>query len=129
MVSLTTTLFCLAMTVYHESRGEPILAQQTVAHIVLNRADNQDKEVCDVIKEPYQFSWVKNGKGPKIKEYEAWVNSLVIAQEAIERTKDKTGGANHFWKAGYNPSWSDRCVWKKRIKNTVYCKIPMKSLS
>ena len=46
----------LALTIFHEARGESSLAQQAVLEVVLNRTSST-KSVKDVILAPYQFSF------------------------------------------------------------------------
>ena len=55
--------FCLALTIYHEARGEPLEGQRAVAEVVLNRVAHSSfpDDVCGVVKDPYQFSYVSNG--------------------------------------------------------------------
>lgn len=55
---------CLASTIYHEARGEPQHGQIAVGKVVMNRVNHKTEfpnEVCHVIKQKNQFSWV-NGK-------------------------------------------------------------------
>lgn len=58
---------CLALNVYHESRGESIKGQEAVAYITLNRSlsENrkygQSKHICDIIKADKAFSWYNKG--------------------------------------------------------------------
>lgn len=44
---IKTALLCLALTIFHESRGEPIEGQYAVAEVVLNRAE---KEILKYVK-------------------------------------------------------------------------------
>lgn len=54
---MDTILLCLALTIFHEARGEPAIGQKAVATVVLNRARIRDMDVCDVLLEKGQFSW------------------------------------------------------------------------
>ena len=53
---METLLLWLSLVVYFESRGEPTVCQQAVAHVVLNRT--KDGDVAKTVLAPYQFSWV-----------------------------------------------------------------------
>lgn len=57
-------LFCLSQVVYHEARGEPILGQVAVAHVVLNRVKSPlfPKTICKVVHQPGQFSYIEYSK-------------------------------------------------------------------
>ena len=61
---LATSMLCIALTVYHESRNQPVPTQMAVASVVMNRAKQEHKSVCSVVKQPKQFSFVHNGRIP-----------------------------------------------------------------
>lgn len=55
-------LQCLTATVFFEARAESPKGQKAVADVVLNRTKHPafGGTICDVVRQPYQFSWVKN---------------------------------------------------------------------
>ena len=59
---MTEALFCLAMAIYFEARGEPMVGQVAVAQVVINRVTDYryPDDVCAVVKEGYYYSWDKN---------------------------------------------------------------------
>jgi spore germination cell wall hydrolase CwlJ-like protein len=110
-------LACLSLNVYHEARGEPETGQLAVAHVTLNRARRKKMKVCDVVVEPYQFSWTTGGVIMRMNGWtlmphmvpadrEALKKALRIAELAISRKLgDPTNGAL-FYHADYvSPSW------------------------
>ncbi len=50
---------CLADVIYFEARGEDRAGMQAVGEVVLNRVKDSryPDNVCDVVYQPYQFSW------------------------------------------------------------------------
>lgn len=50
-MTLSEALLCLALNVYFEARGEPIIGQYAVAHVTLNRVKENNSTVC---KEVYK---------------------------------------------------------------------------
>jgi N-acetylmuramoyl-L-alanine amidase len=58
---------CLAVAIYHESKGEPLAGQLAVADVIINRTKSHrfPGSVCGVIKQPGQFSFVKGGRLPE----------------------------------------------------------------
>jgi len=64
---------CMKAAIYHEARGEPIEGQIAVALVIYNRTESGKfpNTICGVIKEPEQFTFVKNGDLPKMKDPEA----------------------------------------------------------
>lgn len=92
---LNLSVFCLAMAVYHESRGEPDYGQVAVAHVVLNRVSDPrfPADVCSVIEQKKQFSFDR--KIPK--EISAWNKSVNIARNVlVNNFQDPTGGSMHY---------------------------------
>jgi len=104
---------CLALNVYSESRGEPVDGQIAVAQVTMNRADQAEEKVCDVVFQKGQFSWTrdvvqrtKSGvvrlkkHSPKLhpRDKQSWDIALAIAEAAIEGgvLKDVVGSATHF---------------------------------
>lgn len=115
---LATALMCLALNVYHESRGEPIRGQEAVAMVTLNRADDYygrwPGDVCGVVFQRSQFSWTNdmvynvrwdgdrvtsfklNHEGRPHDDY-AWQRSVQIAQLAMNyQIADPSRGALWF---------------------------------
>lgn len=128
MVTLSSTMLCLTMTVYMEARGEPLAAQHAVAHVVLNRSNQRNKTVCEVVTEPNQFSWVKGNKAPNPTDMDAWIRATVVASNTIDgHTKDPTKGANHFWNYSMvTPTWSADCRGVRVLGNHAFCGINSK---
>jgi spore germination cell wall hydrolase CwlJ-like protein len=112
-----TDLGCLAVTIYHESRGEPVSGQVAVGSVVLNRV--QDKRwpnsVCRVIKQPVQFSYLKRSGGPldydhapikKDKHWELAVKSA--AHSLMNGPLPELWGADHYHADYVNPVWNKK---------------------
>ena len=59
---------CLATAVYFEARGESPEGQLAVARVVMNRAASgkYPPTWCSTVKQPWQFSFVRNGRFPAI---------------------------------------------------------------
>jgi N-acetylmuramoyl-L-alanine amidase len=77
---------CLAETIYHEARGEPMDGQQTVGSVVLKRAGTEGfpDTICKVVYQPKQFSWVGRVKAPK-RDSEDYIKSEVVAVTLIAK--------------------------------------------
>ena len=107
---MTELLLWLTMTIYFEARGEPVICQQKIARVVLNRM-GQDGDIKKVILAPYQFSWVpekmingvlKPEHRPNI-ESAAWKRAEESAKTALY--SDGTFPATHFHSVTVNPKW------------------------
>ena len=64
---------CMAVAVYHEARGESLEGQVAVARVIMNRAASgkYPGTWCEVVKQPWQFSFVNPRAGRS--------NSLLLA--------------------------------------------------
>lgn len=101
-------LRCLAGTVYFESRGESLVGQLAVAHVVINRAQSGrfPKSLCGVVHQRSQFSFVRGGKMPAIREGAQWNNAIAIAQIARDGSwKNHAPGALFFHARYVSPGW------------------------
>lgn len=112
-------LACLAINVYHEARGEPDAGQLAVAYVTLNRARARNMDVCEVVVEPYQFSWTIGGVMMRVNGWtlmphrmptdaKAFAKAVEISRMAMRgQADDPTQGA-HFYHADYvSPRWKD----------------------
>jgi spore germination cell wall hydrolase CwlJ-like protein len=101
-------LRCLAGAVYFESRGESLAGQLAVAHVVINRANSGrfPKSLCGVVHQPSQFSFVRGGKMPAIRNTGQWNNAVAIAQIARDGSwKNQAPGALFFHARYVSPGW------------------------
>jgi spore germination cell wall hydrolase CwlJ-like protein len=111
---------CLASAVYFESRGEPIEGQLAVAQVVMNRAASgrYPPDVCAVITQHAQFSFVRNGRMPMAdRASEAWRKAVAIAHIAQERLAQAEVSSGVLWyHATYvSPSWGRRLTRQTQI--------------
>lgn len=95
MPIITSTLLCLSLAVYFEARGEPILGQQAVIQVVLNRAERNKTTPCIEVFKPKQFSWTStHWKIPKSTNKE-WQQSLQAVKQTL--TKRQTNKLNAIY--------------------------------
>ena len=103
---------CLAKAVYFEARGEPIEGQLAVAEVVLNRAASgrYPSDVCAVITQPWQFSFISKGRFPKPDmRSDSWRKAVAIARIAQGNLADKLASNVLWYHADYvAPSWGKR---------------------
>ncbi len=115
-------LRCLAGAVYFESRGESLAGQLAVAHVIINRAESGrfPASYCGVVHQRSQFSFVRHGKMPNIRESSLqWRNALAIAQIARDdRWKTKAPGALFFHARYVSPGWRKTRV--AQIDNHIF---------
>ncbi|MBL0769512.1 cell wall hydrolase [Sphingopyxis sp. DHUNG17] len=118
---LDAELRCLAGAVYFESRGESLAGQLAVAHVVINRANSGrfPKSLCGVVHQKHQFSFVRGGKMPKVREGRQWDNAIAIAQIARDdRWKNRAPGALYFHARYVSPNWGKTRI--AQIDNHIF---------
>ncbi|MEI4506327.1 cell wall hydrolase [Sphingopyxis sp. CCNWLW253] len=101
-------LRCLAGAVYFESRGESLPGQLAVAHVVINRAQSGrfPKSLCGVVHQKSQFSFVRGGRMPAVRNAAQWSNAVAIAQIARDGSwKNHAPGALFFHARYVSPGW------------------------
>lgn len=78
-------LQCLAGAIYFESKGEPLTGQLAVAEVIINRAKSGrfPADVCAVVKQRGQFSFVRGGQIPNINAGTAYSTAIAVAKVAL----------------------------------------------
>lgn len=121
---LDTELDCVATAVYFEARGEPFEGQLAVAEVVLNRANSgrYPSSYCAVVKQPWQFSFVRNGRFPRIdKDSNAWSYAQAITKIAARRLANKLPQDVLWYHADYvAPSWGRRLSRVEKIGAHIF---------
>lgn len=132
---MSTILLCLALTVFHEARGEPILGQQAVAQVVLNRARIRGMSPCEAVTEKGQFSW-QPGRYIKTKKIAGRKTFVVVKASipagkrgwnaSVRAARAALASANTFKEAEFfhatrvKPGWKRRFVEVFRVGNHVF---------
>ncbi len=100
---------CLATAVYFEARGESLEGQYAVARVVMNRAGSgkYPPDWCSVVKQPAQFSFVRNGQFPAADTSSpAWARAEAIARLAAANIVPSLDNDVLWYHANYvDPSW------------------------
>jgi spore germination cell wall hydrolase CwlJ-like protein len=120
---------CLALTIYHEARGESERGKLAVGHVVMNRTRSVlfPASVCEVVRQGgqrhyrCQFSWWCDGRSDRPKDQAALRESLWLAEEIYYGcTSDPTAGALWYHSTAVKPSWSKLFGRGKRIDRHVF---------
>lgn len=77
---------CLASAIYFEAKGEPVDGQLAVAEVVINRARSGrfPADLCDVVRQRGQFSFVHGGVIPAVNAAGAlYRTALAVAKVAM----------------------------------------------
>ena len=119
---MTSTMLCLAMTIYFEAGNQTLQGKVAVANVIMNRVESpryRESSVCAVVKSKSQFSFYWDGKPETVPrdtskvEQRAWEDSIHIAEAVLSEgsngwhIKDKTQGALHYATIPTYKSWMD----------------------
>jgi len=99
---------CLATTIYYEARSESLTGQLAVAHVVLERARSGHfpSNLCGVVTQPGQFSFVRGGRLPTPTHVGQWRTARAIAQIALDGSwTNPVEGALFFHSTRVSPGW------------------------
>jgi N-acetylmuramoyl-L-alanine amidase len=115
---------CLATAVYFEARGESLEGQLAVARVVMNRAASgkYPPSWCATVKQPAQFSFVRNGRFPQVGEgTDAWRKAKAIAELAAANIVPSIRGDVLWYHATYvAPSWGQRLSVDQKIGAHIF---------
>ena len=128
---------CLAMAIYFEARGEPMVGQVAVAQVIMHRvADHRYPDnVCDVVKQGHYYSWdpkrpIKHkcqfsfwcdGKPEDIDDIEGYGGAMELADACLQgKLYDTTQGATHYDAYYVKPSWRKHLTKTVRINDHIF---------
>ncbi|GAA4642253.1 hypothetical protein GCM10023115_04650 [Pontixanthobacter gangjinensis] len=121
---LSREMECLAGTVYFEARGEPLSGQLAVAQVVINRAESDvfPSSYCSVVHQRSQFSFIKNGRMPRIsRSSAAWKKAKAIARIAHEgHWESEVRDALYFHAKYVSPKWRHRKTARATINTHIF---------
>lgn len=119
---ITSTLMCLAFTIYMEARGEPEAGRVGVGLVVLNRAEQRNISPCEVIAQPSQFSWYKGSFSLKMlpEDNAGWKLSLASAKKSILIHQYDTTKVDHFVESRLRPKWTKNLYKVATIGNHTF---------
>jgi spore germination cell wall hydrolase CwlJ-like protein len=66
---------------FMEARSEPLLAQQYVASVVIERARKEEVTLCASIKKPKSYSWMWDGVNTKVPAEELKRFEMLAAEQ------------------------------------------------
>jgi len=136
-MAIGAQMTCLAQNVYFEARNQSYNGQMAVAHVTLNRVENDrfPNTICGVVKQARvdrsgnpirhqcQFSWYCDGLSDAPKNEEAWLHAVMVAQEAMFLYKsghDITDGADHYHAKNVDPFWADHMTYMMQIDDHLF---------
>ena len=115
---------CIAVAVYHEARGESLEGQMAVAQVIKNRAmsGKYPSDWCGVVKQPWQFSFVRHGQFPSVDvNSEAWRKAVGITRLAVANAVPSVPKDCLWYHANYvAPRWSNNLQRVEQIGAHIF---------
>lgn len=122
--------YCLAQAIYFEAKGEPIIGQLAVGHVVLNRSKDSrfPTSICGVVQQTRhgcQFSWYCDGKTDVLpNNLQANKAKLIASFLLLYKSPDITNGALFFHANYVQPRWAKRSELTIEIGNHLFYRRP-----
>jgi len=121
---LTDEANCIAVAVYHEARGESLEGQLAVAQVIKNRAASGQypADWCGVVKQPWQFSFVRHGQFPSVDvNSDAWRKAVGITRLAVANAVSSVPKDCLWYHANYvAPRWSNNLQRVQQIGAHIF---------
>lgn len=121
-VDVDGAITCLASAIYFEAKGEPTDGQLAVAEVIINRAKSGrfPADVCGVVKQRGQFSFVRGGEIPIIDSgRSSYRTALAVAKVAMAKAWESSAPKALYFHARTEPM-SGRVVKVAAIGNHVF---------
>lgn len=125
---------CLTINLFNEAAGEPLKGQEMVVQVVINRKNHLKKfgrTYCEVIREPYQFSWTLDiGKAYMLeakqpltpKDFKKYSKVVLDVLENQHKALDKDKEILYYHSTAVKPKWSKKMTLVYRIGNHLFFK-------
>lgn len=133
---------CLALGLYHEARGEPVIGQYAVGATILNRVRSTayPNTICDVVfqnqhlKNRCQFSFACDGISDRPRNKSSYVKMLRLAGHILnngiareakfmgQTFHSDIGSMTHYHRYDVSPSWSRKLKHVSQLGAHVFFK-------
>ena len=120
-------LTCLAVAIFFEARGEPVVAKEAVANVIINRVEDRryPNSVCAVVNEHKAFSYTHDGLSDDPTRHTGHQDKVAWA-ESQEVAKDALGGdllgitSTHYHTTNVLPFWAKHYSLDTRVGNHLF---------
>ena len=124
-----SSIDCLAVNLYHESRSESDLANIKIISVVLNRVNsvNFPNDICSVVFQPYQFSWTNDNLSDMIQDTYQYERLYRLTEQVLinkQFVMKFSEGSDHYHTVTTKPYWADseRMVYIGTVGNHKFYK-------
>jgi spore germination cell wall hydrolase CwlJ-like protein len=110
----------------YEARGESLKGQYSVAWVIKNRAEGDNRfpdGIVEVIRQPYQFSYLQDMHQQRTPALSDWKVARRVAYNTLnELVASPIGDATHYHASRIQPYWSSSLQYVASVGNHIYYK-------
>jgi len=112
-------ILCLKQNIHYEADGEPFRGKIAVGMVTLNRTKLSNKSICQVVFEPWQFSWTINKKNltNKFSDDTIFAANLTLSGYNLI---EELNNATYFHEAYTYPAWASEKRQITTIGNHIF---------
>ncbi len=114
----------LVLCIYFEACGEPFEGKVMVGHSIMNRVERRDASVQDIVRQPWQYSWMNPGAArAKLNDFDALAECMKAAYQCLaERIDGKNGfGVDHYFGDYISPpKWASKMTFIRKIGKHLF---------
>lgn len=118
---------CMATTIYFEAAIEPYEGKLAVGEVIMNRVDDPKypATICDVIQQPWQFSWYKDGvSNLPNRTTHSWGESVRAAEEVMFSVTSRLRSDVQYYHADYvDPYWAKKMTKVTKIGAHIFYRL------
>jgi len=115
---------CVARTLYHEARGEPLEGIRAVFSVIVNRSRKSGKSFCEIVSAHKQFSYMNSGKISL--ENPLTEDEKKLYDAVTELDNELSEDVLFYHNTSVKPKWTKKMKVEKRIGNHIFYKLKEK---
>lgn len=131
-VTLSDDIRCLTINLFHEAAGEPLKGQELVVQVVINRRNLLGRfgsNYCEVIKQPYQFSWtldiskaymLKSKQPLSSQDFKKYSKVVIGVLQNQLNVLDKDKEILYYHSIAVKPKWAAKMKVVYRVGNHIF---------
>ena len=122
-----SSIECLSVNAFHESRSQSDLANLMIMATVLNRVNDRRwaRSICGVVFQKASFSWVNDSLSDEINDLAQYRRLYRLAEHFLinrDLFLKMSGGSNHYHLNTITPYWvgSERMKWVMTVDDHLF---------
>lgn len=130
--TISDDIRCLTINLFHEAAGEPLKGQELVVQVVINRRNllgRFGRNYCEVIRQPYQFSWtldiskaymLKSKQPLSPQDFKKYSKVVIGVLQNQLKVLDKDKEILYYHSIAVKPKWAAKMKVVYRVGNHIF---------